>query len=339
MSRIAFLDPVSLIPYGGAAGDEEALGGTEATALRVARELVRCGHDVSIGQKARRQTETDSDGVKLLPYDPGAGLGGGADHVILVRADKLMARVSRQHPHARRWLWLHCFPGQHRRGMVGRAERAGFSLLTVSQSLRKAVLDGSPGSDREDLVEVVYNPVDVGALSTVPARDQNKLVFFSSPHKGLEQVLEHFQNLRRAFPELSLHVANPGYLPSATLQCPGVVNLGPLSHREVLAHVAEAFCVFMPQSIFAETFGLVFAEANALGTPVLTHPLGAAPEVLTPCQLVDCRSFEAVRDRFRQWREHGPPAVHLRPEFTMEAVSQRWLDLLQLQPTARVAGR
>lgn len=40
MCRIAFLDPVSLTPYGGAAGDEEALGGTEATALRVARALV-----------------------------------------------------------------------------------------------------------------------------------------------------------------------------------------------------------------------------------------------------------------------------------------------------------
>jgi glycosyltransferase involved in cell wall biosynthesis len=98
-------------------------------------------------------------------------------------------------------------------------------------------------------------------------------------------------------------VADPGYWAGPSPDLPdGVVPLGPLPHRAVLRHVREAFAVFYPQARFEETFGPVFAEANAVGTPVLAHPHAVAREVLdeTPAdrrQLVDARDPEAAARR------------------------------------------
>lgn len=329
MTSVLFLDPVAAGAYGGAANHGIPLGGTEATVLRVAARMSRLGHRVAVAQKARGDAERDEHGVLLLPYHPERALEPNAfDNVVLLRAQKLMKRVAAQYPGSRRLLWLHCFPGRHRRGMLARAAAAGFGVVTVSQALREAVLQANAELTNAR-VEVVYNPVEVDDCRPAGPRDRNKLVFFSSPHKGIEQVLQRFAELHARHPELRLYVANPGYIPGSSLAAhPGVVDLGPLDHAEVLKHVAEAFCVFYAQSSFAETFGLVFAEANALGTPVLAHPLGAAPEILGPEQLVDCDDPEKVAALFDQWRAHGTPVVGPRRDFDLTAVTSRWLELL-----------
>ena len=334
MTSVLFLDPVAPFAYGGTGRAGRALGGTEATLLRVAETQAPQGVRVAVAQSRRSDLEVSEQGILFRPYDPKAApLADWQDceNVVLLRADKLMKRLARQYPRARKWLWMHCFPGRHRRGLLAAAARHDFTLLAVSHALREAVLrdNSEDAGEHGARVEVVYNPVVVEPSSPTGPRDRNKLVFFSSPHKGLEQVLERFAQLRAGWPELSLYLANPGYIPSPEVAVEGVVNLGALDHGEVLRHVAEAFCVFYPQSSFAETFGLVFAEANALGTPVIAHPLGAAEEVLGPEQVVDCESERAVEELFRRWRDDGPPSVGPSSRFTLASVTQQWLGLLK----------
>lgn len=338
MSRkIVFIDPVSMTSYGGVGEEGRALGGTEATVLRVARWLSGLGHRVTVAQTARKRSESDDRGVLYCPYDVMTGLTQPVDSIVLLRAQKLMARICRQYPNSQKLLWLHCFPGRRRRGMVRRAETADFTIVTVSEALRQAVLGQSPGLSirQTERVKVIANVVDVGQAVSAPwPRDPNSLVHFSSPHKGLQQVLENFAHLRRHFPEIQLSVANPGYLAGAHLEgIEGVIDIGSLSHDEVLRHVGEAFCVFCAQSQFAETFGLVFAEANALRTPVIAHPIGAAPEVLSCDQLANCDDPEAVLSLYSAWRSQGPPEVGFREEFSMDSVGQRWLEVLQSAQT------
>jgi glycosyltransferase involved in cell wall biosynthesis len=171
--------------------------------------------------------------------------------------------------------------------------------------------------------------------------DPDKLVFFSSPHKGLDEVLEAFAHVRRQRPAARLFIADPGCWTDGQASPPeGVVPLGALPHRAVIRHVREAFCAFHPQAQVAEAFGLVFAEANAVGTPVLAHPLGAAEEVLDEqvsdrTQLLDARDPEAAARRLAQWWENGRPSVASQPQFRLSRVLDGWERLLGVRSGTR----
>ena len=109
-----------------------------------------------------------------------------------------------------------------------------------------------------------------------------------------------------------------------------MISHGSLPGAELHAHVASALCVFYPQRGFEETFGLVFAEANALGTPVLAHPLGAATEVLAAGgsgQVVECTP-ENVLHTIREWRGSGRPVVGGHRNFSLEKIIREWTGLL-----------
>jgi len=58
-----------------------------------------------------------------------------------------------------------------------------------------------------------------------------------------------------------------------------VTVLDDLAHDAVLGVVAAARAMVFPIQ-WDEPFGLVMAEALACGTPVITRPLGAAPEIV-----------------------------------------------------------
>ena len=155
-------------------------------------------------------------------------------------------------------------------------------------------------------------------------------------------MLRTFERVREDRPSLRLCIANPGYIAlEPDLSMSGVEVLGPLPHHEVLAHVRTAFCVFYPQSGFKETFGLVFAEANALGTPVLAHAVGAASEVLGDArQLVNADDPEAVRARpARLVRRGSPPRWGVNPQFRLSRVAQRWEELARGEVYVRRAAK
>ena len=109
-----------------------------------------------------------------------------------------------------------------------------------------------------------------------------KLVFFSSPNKGLRFTLDAFGALRRRMPDLRLCVGNPGYKDCRGARAsPGSNGSGSLPHARVLARGTHARCApSVANFVIPETFGLVFAESRAVGTPVLTSDCGAASEVL-----------------------------------------------------------
>ena len=130
-----------------------------------------------------------------------------------------------------------------------------------------------PGCERL-AVRRIYNPVDDGIVPDGASVDPAKLVFFSSPNKGLRFTLDAFRALRRRMPELRLCVGNPGYKSFAAREIDGVEWLGSLPHARVLTEARSALCTFSANFVIPETFGLVFAESCAVGTPVLTMIAG-----------------------------------------------------------------
>ena len=342
MRRIAFIDGTATTAYDATTAARGGLGGTEATVARVATALAE-HFDVTVAQSRRIRPET-LDSVRYVPYayrNPHRCIRD-AEAIVVVRSDKILPRLARQCPDARLFLWMHCIPGRKRKALPRVAVDHDVTVLAVSnyhrRQLRAYAATRCPEVAGSLRIEVVHNPIDPSLRPRADiAPDPNKLLFTSSPHKGLDRVIEHFGLLRRAFPETRLEIANPGYLdwhvPGA--RGPGIEYLGSLPHPRVIEHLRRSLCLFYPQETFAETFGLVLAEANAVGTPALAHPLGAAPEVLAGdrTQLVDATDPAAVLETIARWRRDGRPSVRLPPRFRLPRIAARWIDLLDREET------
>lgn len=359
MSRVLFFHPNCQTPYSRRTLDETGLGGTEASVVRIAETI-----DATVMQHNR----TAAEGRYLPPGDAP-----GVEHLIILRDPRTVRRLSQRYPGARVYLWMHDLlrPGSKRGRRLAKAAPAladlGVTLVCVSDFQRRqaeAVLAGAGVGDRVRAV-TIYNPVDDALAPDGAPVDGAKLVFFSSPNKGLALTLDAFHAARSAMPDLRLRVGSPGYksLRRAHLEIvdggiDGVEWLGALPHARILAEVRTALCVFYPNLVLAETFGLVLAEAKAVGTPVLTHDFGAAAEVLAdPRQtlpitagvrwyermasllpgggrrlLAPCAArlgvFEPYVERIRAWRQGERPRTAPDARFKLSAVADRWRALL-----------
>lgn len=330
--RILIFDAVTLRPYDDATLAGEALGGTEATVIRVARAL-----DAQVMQSPR----VASSGRYLArdaTVDP--------THVIALRHPAATLLMRERFPDAAHFLWMHDLLAagdaadafaKHGRALANTDTIvvcvSDFHLRQVSGALRTLLPDVPL-----PLLRRVYNPIEDDLLPDGTPVDRDKLVFFSAPHKGLEFALRAFAAMRTQLPSLRLHLANPGYFALPEIDAEGVTVLGPLPHHEMMGHVRTALATFLPNLVYPETFGLVLAESNAVGTPVLTHPLGAAEEVLQdPAQLVplptggDAGLPALYAQRIAAWRHGARPAVTGRAPFRMRAVRDAWLELLSEQ--------
>lgn len=361
MMVLTIVDPVAPAPYTLDTLRTQALGGTEATVVRVAEGL---------GAIVRQHNRVIDDGRYRGPTAASRVIGEPAPtHLLVLREAAVALEQQRRYRNARVWLWLHDLAGpENGRGarLLGHAAKlaeAGITLVCVSDfhaAQVDSLLLALPAPQRPRVVRI-YNPVVIPATPVAGADaeiDRNKLVFFSSPHKGLDYALHLFGHLRRRNRALRLFVANPGYRSAALAAQAGVVNLGAVPHHDIVAHLRTALCVFYPNYVYAETFGLVLAESNAVGTPVMTHRLGAVAEVLHgEGQLLPVPSTRALADglywrwprlrgivdpvlnglgaarcyeqMLRHWQDGGRPVVAGQQRFDLPVVLDAWRSELQ----------
>lgn len=354
--HIAFVDAVCPRPYSAASLTRGALGGTEASIVRIADAL-----DAQIYQRDREESDGRCHPLAAL-HAPSV--------LVVLRDPKFAAELALRFPGVPIFIWMHDLieAGKDRAKRLqkysGQLASAGAVVVAVSDFHKQqieAVLasTGDPTTSEAALKVVrIYNPISEhlgrDASSDI---DIDQLIYFSSATKGLDFAIFVFRALRRRWPKLRLLVANPGYASVAARQVEGVVDLGALPQHEVLARVAKSLCAFCPNFEFAETFGLVLAESNAVGTPVLAHDFGAAAEVIGDrrqiielpqlaslayrasqragfghaffASLVDgVGGFKPFIDRLEDWRTGGRPRVEARPQFSIAEVAAHWRTLI-----------
>src|SRR5215469_10995647 len=348
MAPLLFFDPLCPRPYGEASLREGGLAGTEASTVRIAGAL-----DAWVAQHNRTAAEGR--------YRPPSAVAH-VRRVVVLRDPRALRAAARLFPGAALTLWVHdrIEPGSSRASWFAAAAPELRTLkpdiVCVSDYQRErvaATVGALPGCERL-AVRRIYNPVEDAIVPDDTPVDPTKLVFLSSPNKGLRFALDAFRALRRRLPDLRLCVANPGYKSFAAAGISGVEWLGSLPHARVVAETRAALCAFSPNFVIPETFGLVFAESHAVGTPVLTHDCGAAREVLgDPAQLLPVtwamRAYEAPLhrleprwraapalladrlglfdgyiERIRLWREGGRPRVGPDPRFRLSVIAAEW---------------
>lgn len=75
-------------------------------------------------------------------------------------------------------------------------------------------------------------------------------------------------------------------------------------------------------SHYPETFGLVYTEANAVGTPFHSHGLAANFETMDhPDERIAITDTDGVVERILDWRAGGRIAVGGNPSFRLPAVA------------------
>lgn len=324
--RLVFLDITCPKPYDLETLKNEPLGGTEATVIRVAEGLANRGHDVTVFQHNR-----EADGTGQARYVSLDAIDDDRYHlpdaVIALRKTQLIPFIKEKWKgKSKLYLWAHDYNQQDFVKDYGVLHNSGVKILGVSQTHKTAIIDAlltQIEGIKGVTVGHIYNPIP--DLEPGEICNLNKLVYFSSPHKGLDRAIELTGKLQKHIPGMRLHIANPGYMPDSKNSADYVINHGALPHHKMMELLEDAFCVFHPNYVFPETFGLVYAEANALGVPALTHPIGATREVITGCrsQLVNCRDDEAVIKTIQAWREKRPE-VKANPAFSLNNVINQW---------------
>ena len=352
MSSVLFYDPSCQRPYDTRTLHQQATGGTEASVTRIADAL---------GAFVMQHNRTEAYGSYLPP-----GRIAGIEHVILNRESRALPKVRELYPDAKTYLWVHdqLNPGSKRgRRLASTAQHLrdrSVTIICVSDTQRRGVEATVRQIGVADVVRTVtiYNPVTDDLMPDGSAFDDRKLVFFSSPNKGLAFSLDAFRALHRRMPDLRLQVGNPGYKFRRSAAIDGVEYLGPQPQERIHKEVRTALCTFFPNFVLPETFGLVFAESKAVGTPILTCDCGAAAEIVGdpqqvlpvtfaqrayettfqslspglrsgPARVADQLGlFDQYIERIRAWRAGDRPAAAPDPRFRLTAVANQWRAML-----------
>jgi glycosyltransferase involved in cell wall biosynthesis len=350
-SSILFFDPVCQKPYDTRTVHLAATGGTEASVTRIADTL---------GAFVMQHNRTEDYGRYRAP-----GRIPGITHVVLNRDSRALPWVHQLFPHARVYLWVHHHFPLGSKLFLRFASTESFlrdmdvTIVCVSNQQRYELDTMLPLLGLRNVKTcTIYNPVDDELTPDGSGVDERKLVFFSSPNKGLKYTLDAFRELRRRMQDLRLLVGNPGYKIRHFPEIEGVEYLGPQPQALIHAQVRSALCMFYPNFVYPETFGLVLAESKALGTPVLTHDCGAAAEIVAdPEQVLPLSSaqvlyedvfgmlgagwrrlparlaasaglFDSYVERIRSWRSGRRPVTAPDPRFKLTTIVDQWRSLL-----------
>lgn len=266
-------------------------GGTERIISGLTEELVRQGHDVTLFATGDSRTS-----AKLVVCAPKAM---GFDHIFESGAAHvaMLAQVYRRASefdviHAHLDYPVLSFASQSKTPTVitlhGALDIPGYpEALTAFPDLNYVSISNNQRTPLPQLhwLATVYHGLDVRSYP-FNARPGSYLLFVGriSPEKGPDRAIAiakacgiplkiaaKVDPKDRKFYEREI---------KPQFDDPLIENLGPVDERRKRELMRDALALLLPIR-WPEPFGLVFIEALACGTPVLTCPSGAAPEILS----------------------------------------------------------
>jgi glycosyltransferase involved in cell wall biosynthesis len=182
------------------------------------------------------------------------------------------------------------FSGRHYLSLKERLFAHASAFLCVSQSIRESALRaGFP----EEKLHIHYTGVDCERFRPVPIERDPKMILFVGrlvEKKGCEYVLRAMALVRQQDPQAHLEIIGDGPLRSEleTLAKELSVRVhfrGVQDTHEVQLSMSRARVLCNPSVTAAsgdqEGFGMVFAEAQAVGTPVVSSMHAAIPEAVS----------------------------------------------------------
>ncbi len=315
---ILFIDASCSRPYTHETLEQDAIGGSEGSTIRLAEGFASKGLKVVVVQHFEVPYHESPNGVVYCGVYWANVVK--PKNVIYVRAKGIWDRYN-----AKRFLWLHDASKQDHNNMGTWVEglvEHNVQSIAVSDWHVGNVSQFAPGIP----IKRIYSPMDETCFQEPTSYDKDQLVWLASPHKGLKEGLELFKELRLKEPRFKLAVFNPGYYQEDSGIHQNVVFL-PKQPRKVLRSVVAHSLAFFYPTQFEETFGLVAAESNALGVPVATYGVAALAESSVGPFATDPNN---LLNQVIEWREKGRPVIRGQDRFRFENIYPEWLKVLKL---------
>ena len=317
-------------PFDGRTLHERPLGGAQAGFAYLAQALAAQGHRVRAFTGTNRTF--DEDGIAWQPL--ATGTPATADLYIANRASALIGLVPRAR---RRALWLRN-PAQHLKKPKFLVPLARWRpTLVVTGDYHASTVPG--WVPRSGLVKIPHG-TDAAFQRGEPraAPPPKRAIMTSSPERGLEWLVEIWTaRVQPRVPDAELRVFSGAltYGGRKAERMAAIVARArhvagdavdfrePVARGQLVRELAEGRLMAYPGDP-GETFCQAAAEAQAMGVPLVTRPIGALPERLddglSGFVVADAESFAEACVRLLRdddlWHAHHRAAL----------VSERWWD-------------
>ena len=274
--------------YDGRDLETRPLGGTESSVIRMARELARRRHAVTVYSNCDGPIEHEGVQWRPLSGTPPAT----CDLYVAVQHPRLLGFVPEPR---RRAIWVAWQPN-HLKHYKQIWRMWWYRPVPVLISLHQVRIY-SPFLPRRDPHIVIPHglPEDVRGRSALPAPPQRRAIFASNPRRKLRELVEIWvERIHPRVPDATLEVYGlhgiergedawrswqgsllPANVPSAAQRS---VRVHPAGTRQELLEAFRASRVMLYLGHKVEAFCLALAEAQALGVPAVIAPVAALPE-------------------------------------------------------------
>ncbi len=160
-------------------------------------------------------------------------------------------------------------------------------IITVSNSTKKSLVEYY--GVNENRVCVVYNGVDLELIDSIKKKKkyENTILFAGrlAPHKHVDHLLKVVKSLKKDIPGIRLIIVGTGVEKENLIRLAGkyglkkqVQFLENLDYPELIIEMKKSSILALPST--REGFGMVLAEANACGIPVVAYASGGVVEVV-----------------------------------------------------------
>lgn len=283
--------PQGCLPIHGKSLEERPLGGTEAGLIYLADELASLGHSVTVLSQFKNPPLTRA---LYLPYFALADLGP-VDVLVAVRewAPLLLPIESKV-----RLFWSGDSYDQPQNVGLGdrRVSERIDAFLAVSDWHGRTISETSRFPLEK--VWVIRNGIKTEYFSGAEPRHRKRLIYSSTPYRGLQLIPAIFPAIRAQHPDAELHVFS-GYdvyagpdrkfdaqavnefqtLRSVLEKLPGCFVHGNVSQRQLAREFMRSSVLCYPNT-FAETSCITALEAQAAGCAIVSSNYGALPETV-----------------------------------------------------------
>ena len=296
--RIAFVN-FNKNGFTGDTYESSPMGGSESAIVLLSREFVKKGYEVKVFCNC--SLEGEYEGVGYHNVKDAQALADFAPEVCIVSRNAEMIALNDIKSICKTLiLWVHDLPQETCNNMFKQAYEKVDWVISPSQFLVDLLCKEKEIEDPRKF-RVIGNGVDTSCFNPEAEKDPFKLMYYSVPFKGLHLMPNIFKRIKEQIPQVTLDVYSSMNLYGdeerdkdfkelfeELERIEGVSLNKAVTKKQLGEQVSKASILCYPNH-FRETFGIVAAEAQYAGLPVISSMLGALPEVCDPrgCILIE----------------------------------------------------